>query len=105
MREGLIRLDSELGKRIGLTSANFETAIVWDCRPKALYFTTLYPRQPEDKIIHELFNALDKIYTPCYFVGPTPLIKNVAMQHGYEWGVEPCGTDYVHNLNTKKSLK
>ena len=105
MREGLIRLDSELGKRVGLTSANFETAIVWDCRPKALYFTTLYPRQPEDKIIHELFNALDKIYTPCYFVGPTPLIKNVAMQHGYGWGVEPCGTAYVHNLNTKKSLK
>lgn len=105
MREGLIRLDSELGKRVGLTSANFETAIIWDCRPEALYFTTLYPRQPEDKIIHELFNALDKIYTPCYFVGPSPLIKSVAMQHGYEWGVEPCGTDYVHNLNTKKSLK
>lgn len=105
MREGLIHLDSKLGKLIGLTSANFQTAIVWDCRPKALYFTTLYPRRPEDKIINELFNALDNIHTPCYFVGPSSLIKSVALKHGYEWGMEPCGTDYVHNLNTKKSLK
>lgn len=105
MREGLIRLDSKLGKLIGLTSANFQTAIVWDCRPKVLYFSTVYPEQPEDKIINELFNALDNIHTPCYFVSPSSLIKSVALKHGYEWGMEPCGTDYVHNLNTKKPLK
>lgn len=103
-REGLIRLDSELGKRVGLTTANFEAAIVWDGRPKALYFTLLLPREPQEQIIRELFNALDKIYTPCWFSAPSSLVKKIAVEHGYEYGAEPCGTDYVHNLFTKKRL-
>lgn len=105
MREGLIRLDSELGKRIGLTRANFQTVIVWDCRPKCLYFTLLIPKNPEEQIIRELFNVLDKIHTPCCFSAPRPLVKKIAIEHGYEYGCEPCGTDFVTNLNTKKPLK
>jgi len=105
MREGLIRLDSELGKKIGLTSANFRSAIIWDCRPKTLYFTLLIPQEPEEPIVRELFRLLETIYTPATFVAPSETVKKIAAEHGYETGVEHCGTPFVTNLRTKKLLK
>lgn len=102
MQEGLIRLDSKLGKLIGLTSTNFQTAIVWDCRPKTLYFTLLIPREPREQIIRELFRALEGIHSPATFTAPSETVKKIAEEFGYEWGVEPCGTNYVTNLFTKK---
>jgi hypothetical protein len=104
-RDFLVRLDSPNGKKITLTTTNFQTAIVWDCRPKVLYFTLLVPREPKKQIIRELFNALDQIHTPCWFSAPDTLVKEIATEHGYEYGSEPCGTDYVTNLNTKNLFK
>lgn len=100
-RDHLIRLNSELGKRIGLTSANFETAIVWDCRPKCLYFTLLIPNHPQETNVRMLFEQLQKIHTPVMFVCPTTIVAKTAKEFNYEVGIEPCGTTFVTNLRTK----
>lgn len=104
-RDHLIRLDSELGKRVGLTSANFESAIVWDCRPKFLGITLLRPREPQEAILNELLRALDKIYTPVQILAPTSMLKNIAEKYGYEMKSDPAGSFYITNLKTKDLTK
>lgn len=105
MRDHLIRLDSELGKRIGLTSANFENAILWDCRPAFIEFTQIFPRKPHEQTLHALFKALDKIQTPVRFLAPTTLVRQIASQYGYEEKKDPAGSVYITNLQTKQLFK
>lgn len=104
-RDHLIRLDSDLGKRVGLTSANFESAIVWDCRPDFLGITLLRPREPQQAILNELLRALDGIYTPVQILAPSSMLKTIAEKYGYETKSDPAGSFYVTNLKTKKPLK
>ena len=105
MRDHLIRLDSELGKRVGLTTANFESAIVWDCRPKFLGITLLRPREPQEAILNELLRALDGIYTPVQILAPSSMLKTIAEKYGYETKSDPAGSFYLTNLKTKNLAK
>jgi hypothetical protein len=105
MRDHLIRIDSHLGKKIGLTSANFESAIVWDCRPAFLGITLLRPREPQEQILNEFFRALDGIYTPVQVLAPTTMVKNIAEKYGYENKTDPAGSFYITNLKTKNLAK
>lgn len=104
-RDYLIRLDSELGKRVGLTRSNFESAIVWDCRPEFLGITLLRAREPQEQIINELLRDLDKIQTPVQILAPTSMVKQLSEKYGYELKSDPAGSFYLTNLKTKNFAK
>jgi len=101
-REPFIKIDSELGKKVGLIHQWFDNATIWDGRPKALYVTQLRPVEGKSKDAYKLFLQLaDMIYTPVELTAPVPELRKIAEEFGYEAYVDVAGTPYMSNENSK----
>lgn len=100
--QGIITIDSFLGKRLNLTSDLFDDAFVWDCRPVYLGVVRLIPQKGTEIPAYRSFlESTVEIYTPVRIIAPTPILCDVAAQYGYELKAEPCGTPYLTNEATK----
>lgn len=100
--QGIIAIDSPLGKRLKLTSDLFDDAFVWDCRPVYLGVVRLIPQKGSEIPAYRSFlDSTVEIYTPVVIVAPTPVLCDMATQYGYVLKTEPCGTPYLTNEATK----
>ena len=93
MRNYTIKLDSDLGKRLNLTSDQFEDAFAWDCRPSYLGFVRLKPRTPE--ALRRFFELGKDIYSTIVITAPTADIIEMSREYKYEYKVDPAGTPYL----------
>lgn len=99
MKQYTIKLDSELGKRLGLTSDQFEDAFAWDCRPKYLGFVRLRPKTKE--ALKRFFELGSKIYSTIVISAPLPDVYSMSKKYGYELKVDPAGTPYITDEDVK----
>jgi hypothetical protein len=99
MIEKTIKLDSEPGKRLGLTSEDFEYALVWDCRPKYLGVVRLKPKHTS--ALKNFFELGKTIYSVIVISAPTQDIIDMSKDYGYELKKDPAGTPYL----TDETLK
>lgn len=100
MKQYLIHIDSELGKKLELTSENFEYALVWDCRPKYLGVVRLQHRSLEG--LRKFFEAAKNIYSTIVITAPNQDAKDMAQYYGYESYVDVAGLPYLSDENVKK---
>lgn len=100
-REPMIKIDSELGKRIALTSEHFTNATIWDCRPKGLYVVQLVPCEPAEANMRLFFELASKIVTPVYIVAQPAWVNKIAEEFGYMHSVDPSGTPSWDNSASK----
>lgn len=97
----MITIDSELGKRIALTSERFERATIWDDHPKGLYVTQLVPKAPAEENLRAFFAAAANIYTPVHIVAQPALVNKIAEEFGYDFMVDVAGTPEWNNCASK----
>ena len=100
MRNYTITLDSELGLRLGLTSADFEDAFIWDCRPKCLGVIRLKPRSKE--ALRNFFELGSKIHSVIEICCPLPDVLEMSKEYNYEYKVDVAGTPYVTDEKLKR---
>lgn len=93
MKEYTIKLDSEHGKRLGLTSDKFDDAFIWDCRPAYLGIVRLVPKTEE--ALREFFQLGSKIYSTIVITAPSKDVRDMAKEFGYELKMDPAGTPYL----------
>lgn len=93
MREYTIKLDTDLGKRLNLTSDQFEDAFAWDCRPSYLGFVRLKPKTPE--ALRRFFELGKDIYSTIVITAPTADIIEMSKGYKYEYKVDCAGTPYL----------
>lgn len=93
MRNYTIKLDSDLGKRLNLTSDQFEDAFAWDCRPSYLGFVRLKPKTPE--ALRRFFELGKDIYSTIVITAPTADIIEMSKEYKYEYKVDCAGTPYL----------
>lgn len=93
MREFTIKLDSENGKRLGLTSDKFDDAFAWDCRPAYIGIVRLKAKNKE--ALREFFELGSKIYSTIVIAAPLPDVYSMSQKYGYELKVDPAGTPYL----------
>lgn len=93
MKENTIKLNSELGKRLGLTSDQFEDAFAWDCRPSYIGFVRLKPLNQEALI--DFFNKGKLIYSTIRICAPNSQVVELSKEYGYELKVDPAGIPYL----------
>ena len=98
-REPMLKIDSELGKRIALTSEHFTNATIWDCRPKGFYVVQLVPRSPADMRL--FFELASKIATPMHIVAQPDWVNKIAEEFGYDLSVDAAGTPEWNNAAQK----
>lgn len=98
-REYTIKLDSELGKRLNLTSDQFDDAFAWDCRPAYLGFVRLRPKTKE--ALKRFFELGSKIYSTIVISAPLPDVYSMSQKYGYELKVDPAGTPYITDEASK----
>lgn len=99
MRDHIIRLDSELGTKLGLIKANFDDAFLWDCRPSYLGVIRLTPKNKE--ALEIFFNLGKNIYSTIRICAPTQDIIDMSKEYGYELKIDPAGLPYL----TDETLK
>lgn len=99
MKQYTIKLDSELGKRLGLTSDKFEDAFAWDCRPKYLGFVRLRPRTKE--ALEEFFKIGSRIYSTIVITAPSSDVLEMAKSYGYKYKIDVAGTPYLTDEDVK----
>lgn len=88
-----IMLNSELGKRLNLTSDQFEDAFAWDCRPAYIGFVRLRPKTEE--ALRRFFELGSKIYSTIVISAPLPDVYSMSKKYGYELKVDQAGTPYI----------
>ena len=88
-----IMLNSELGKRLNLTSDQFEDAFAWDCRPAYIGFVRLKPKTEE--ALRRFFELGSRIYSTIVITCPTKDILEMSKEFCYEQKVDPAGTPYI----------
>ena len=93
MRNYTIKLDSDLGKRLNLTSDQFEDAFAWDCRPSYLGFVRLKPKTPE--ALRRFFELGKDIYSTIVITAPTADIIEMSKEYKYEYKVDRTGVPYL----------
>lgn len=99
--EPMIKIDSELGKRIALTSEHFERATIWDDHPKGLYVTQLVPKEPVAENLRAFFRAATQIHTPLHIVAQPEYINEIAREFCYDFTVDAAGTPEWNNCASK----
>ena len=99
MKEHTIKLDSDLGKRLGLISEDFYDAFIWDCRPKCLGVVRLVPKTEE--ALRRFFELGSKIYSTIVIAAPLPDVYSMSQKYGYELKVDPAGTPYLTDEASK----
>ena len=92
-REYTIKLDSELGQRLNLTSDQFEDAFAWDCRPAYIGFVRLKPKT--EAVLRRFFELGSRIYSTIVITCPTEDVLNMSKEFCYEQKVDPAGTPYI----------
>lgn len=97
----IIHIDSEDGKRLGLTSQFFVSGMVYDIRPKMFAVVNLYPTEHAQAGYKCLLDALNSTVTPCEIVAPDTLLTEMAMALGWKKETRPEGTIIVHNRHLK----
>lgn len=97
IKDTFIRLDSEEGLKLGLSSWVYDSVICYDLRPACIDFIAVYvkPHINAQWVLEDLFDRLTDI--PTRFTAPSALIKEIALRRGYEAGVQPEGTPFVTN--------
>lgn len=98
-RNYTIKLDSELGKRLNLTSDQFEDAFAWDCRPAYLGFVRLRPKTKE--ALKRFFELGSKIYSTIVICAPLPDVYSMSKKYGYELKVDQAGLPYLTDESVK----
>ena len=93
MKEYTIKLDSDLGKRLGLISEDFYDAFIWDCRPKYLGVVRLAPKT--EKALRRFFDLGKQIYSTIVITAPSQQVQDMATEYDYELKVDPAGTPYL----------
>lgn len=97
----MIKIDSEFGKHIGLTSERFSNATIWDSRPDALYVVQLVPKEPAEENLRFFLKECDKLGTPVHLVAQSDFINNIAAEYGYMRWIDPSGTPTWDNSASK----
>ena len=98
-RNYTIKLDDELGKRLGLTSDQFDDAFIWDCRPAYLGVVRLRPKTKE--ALKNFFELGSKIYSTIVITAPLPDVYSMSKKYGYELKVDQAGTPYITDEASK----
>lgn len=95
-----ISLNDEIAMGLGLSDWVYDQMLCWDLTPKCLDITSIEvkPHLDERWVLEDLFDKLDNYYWPTRFTAPKPLIKEIALERGWEYKVRPEGTPYVTNL-------
>lgn len=93
MKEHTIKLDSDLGKRLGLTSEDFYDAFIWDCRPKHLGIIRLKPKTEE--ALRNFFRLGSNIFSTIIITAPSKDVLDMSKDYGYELKTDPAGTPYI----------
>lgn len=95
-----IRLNDEIALDLGLHKWVYDQLICWDLTPKWLDITSIEVKAHLDErwVLEDLFDKLDNYYWPTRFTAPKPLIKEIALERGWEYNVQSEGTPYVTNL-------
>ena len=100
MKSSTIRLDDELGKRLGLTSDQFDDAFVWDCRPHYLGVVRLRPKNQD--ALRNFFQLGSRIFSTIVIVAPTQDVLEMSKDFGYELKNDQAGTPYLTDESSKK---
>ena len=98
-KEYTIKLDSELGKRLNLTSDQFEDAFAWDCRPAYIGFVRLKPKNGE--ALRRFFELGSRIYSTIVITAPSIAVIEMAKEYGYEYLSDAAGTPYLTDEDVK----
>lgn len=95
-----IRLNDEIALDLGLHKWVYDQLTCWDLTPKWLDITSIEVKAHLDErwVLEDLFDKLDNYYWPTRFTAPKPLIKEIALERGWEYNVQSEGTPYVTNL-------
>lgn len=102
MKSYLISLDSDIGKKLGLTSDLFSHVIAWDYSPHMIYITSIWPvKGREEEAYTSLLERLAKIATPVEFTAPSELLKSLASKYCYDAETDPAGTPRLNNKASK----
>lgn len=102
MKSYLINLDSDIGKKIGLTSDMFTDLIAWDYSPHMIYITSIWPvKGREEEAYTALLEKLAKIATPVEFTAPSELLRTLAKKYCYDAETDPAGTPRINNKASK----
>lgn len=99
MRNYTIKLDSDLGKKLALTSDNFDSAFAWDCRPKYIGFVILRPKNKE--ALKQFFELGKQIYSTIMISAPLKEVEEMALEYGYTKGIDKAGTPFVIDESLK----
>lgn len=99
MRNYIIKLNDELGKRLNLTSDQFEDAFAWDCRPSYLGFVRLKPKTEE--ALRRFFELGKNIYSTIVITAPTKDIIEMSKEYNYEYKIDVAGTPYLTDEDAK----
>lgn len=100
MRSNIIHLDSELGKKLNLTSDQFVDAFAWDCRPKYIGIIRLVPRNQE--ALKTFFELGKEIYSTIVISAPRQDVIDMSKDYGYELKKDQAGTPYLTDAVSKK---
>lgn len=103
MREYIIKIDSELGKRLGLVSELFNDAFVWDCRPAYLGVVRLSPKN--DDALRTFFQLGSRIFSTIVITAPSQMVVNMSKEYGYEFKMDPAGTPYLTDETLKTAQR
>ena len=103
MRTSTIKLDDELGKRLGLTSDQFEDAFVWDCRPSYLGVVRLQQKNTEALI--DFFNKGKVIYSAIRICSPNSEVIRLSKDYGYVMKRDPAGLPYLTDEDLKTASR
>lgn len=98
--KGFIRLNDELALELGLHEWVYDSLLCWDLTPKCIDITDIRVKECVDErwVLEDLFDKLANWYWPTRFTAPRPIIKEIALERGWEFGTQPEGTTYVTNL-------
>ena len=102
-KENIIRLDSELGKRLGLTSDQFEYALVWDCRPSYLGVVRL--QQLNQQALIDFFNRGKLIYSEIRICAPNSEVVELSKDYGYVMKQDVAGLPYLTDGDLKRAAR
>lgn len=95
-----IQLNDAAALELGLHDWVYEQLTCWDLRPVCIDITYIEvkPHLDERWVLEDLFDKLAAWNWPTRFTAPKPLIKEIALERGWEYNVQPEGTTYVTNL-------
>lgn len=99
MKQHLIHLDSEMGEKLALTSHNFESALVWDCRPA--YLGVVILREKTIEGLRAFFEAGKEIYSTIVITAPSQSVRDMAQYYGYESKMYESGVPYLTDEHVK----